>query len=105
MTLADHVARELHPVRARQALEPARKPRPDAWLWFPTPDADFDLAANAIALLLCLAKARWKPLHWRRATFLCRGRPVCLPRVRYRVQGRHTGLPLQQTSLAGKLNA
>lgn len=52
---------------AREAVTQARAARPDAWLWFRTPDEEFDLAANAIALLTGLAKRRWKPLHWRRA--------------------------------------
>jgi hypothetical protein len=95
VALADDVQRELHPVRARigigigsiatplrdrsqemdgeaflfarQALDAARRPSPDAWLWFRTADESFDLAANAIALLLGIVKSRWKPLHWRRA--------------------------------------
>ena len=52
---------------AREALDEARRPSPDAWLWFRTPDEALDLAANAIALLLGVVKSRWKPLHWRRA--------------------------------------
>ena len=99
--LIDALQRELHPVRARvgigiggistglrrrsqemdgeafllarQALDATRRQSPDAWLWFRTPDEEFDLAANAIALLLGLAKSRWKPLHWRRAALRDKG--------------------------------
>ena len=99
--LVDTLQRELHPVRARvgigiggistgfrrrsqemdgeafllarQALDATRRQSPDAWLWFRTPDEEFDLAANAIALLLGLAKSRWKALHWRRAALRDKG--------------------------------
>ena len=99
--LVDALERELHPVEARvgigigaistrfrkrsqemdgeafrfarEALEATRRPSPDTWLWFRTAAEEFDLAANAIALLATLAKRGWKALHWRRAALRDKG--------------------------------
>ena len=56
---------------SREAVLRARKH--DAWLWFRTANPDFDLAANAIALLSGSVKSRWKQVHWRRAALRDKG--------------------------------
>ena len=56
---------------SRAALEQARQA--GSPLWFQTTDATFDLAANAISVLVGTVKERWKAVQWRRVDLQRRG--------------------------------